>query len=302
MEKKVYLRVKKKSRKINTALTDSLLLKDGRFAIASNSMIEIFNLSNFQCELIIKVNLYTERLIQFSNGKLAGKWNDLQIFTIKQHSYSQFIDSFDEVLIYNMTEINDNTFVCCGAKPLLVFRDINYPHNILKKINIKIGKHYGVIHYIKSKNTLFLSSRLNNFSIFWNLDINKCVLKTKLFECYSDANIFETSNHKLIIPDINRLFYIVNIDNFTIDHSIDWVDHKMGGKFHSIIEIDTNLLLIGQMISGGIFLYDLKSKKIKTIDELDLDYYFQLMKLNENIIIAFERNENRIWCLEYQIK
>ena len=156
-----------------------------------------------------------------------------------------------------------------------------------------------VIHYIKSKNTLFLLS-LNNFSIFWNLDINKCVLKTKLFECYSDGNIFETSNHKLIIPDAYCLFYVVNLDNFTIDHSINW-KQTVKGQFNSIIEIDTNLLLIGQNLTGGLFLYDLKSKKIKSIKKLDI-CLFHLRKLNENTIIAYEKFERRIWFLEYQCK
>lgn len=274
MNKKVSVSLIKRI-KTTRSVQSSLILKDRRFAFSCGSLVYVYDLQNYKCDLIIKGHRREVfRISQLQNGRLVALSDLLKIFIITKNQYwCEFIYYPDkDDMITSVVQISNNRMIWSSFKPHLTFWNSNPPYKIRK--TVKIGEedegmsYDGLYKMKKRKHTLLCYQEFCFTLFFFDYKICKtCYISETCVQ--SINNILETLNRKLLVSDQDYKVVVIDIDTLDIEKYYKWENDDFG-TFLCFYELKRNLILCGGRY-GDLYLLDLTNDTIKSIQKSEED-------------------------------
>ena len=273
----------------------TLLLDDGRLATSHNSQFFIYNLENLKCDILInKVDISS--IHQLVNGKIMILANTLEIYNISKNSFSCIYTIKNENLINSILPISNDIMISTGETNELTFWNSNHPYNVLYSKHLENCEDCLISYKTKTNNLLILRNIKDIKLIFYSLDTYKCIGSVPTLH-ETPHEILETSNNKLILSNCYQL-WVIDLNNILIVHKYLIPYNKLGRCFGCYIEIDDNILLMGDS-DGALLMYDFDKNIVKKQKhQCHKTQIKVIIKLKENVIATVsDDNTIKLWYL-----
>lgn len=187
----------------------------------------------------------------------------LYIFQLFEHSYE--FESFYELPTYanHIIQLPENRLLLClWDYSIRIWNSISFkPMRILKG-------HSNIITRIQllTNNTLVSSSKDHTIR-FWNITLYQCEC---IFDLYTESNIIELTNNKLLIGGENYLYHI-DLFSYKIETKT-----KVDSIIYSMIHLDKNNFILCSHI---IYSYNLNSIKVISIAHDSIEEELKIISL-----------------------
>lgn len=274
------------------------LLNDGRLASGScDTKIRIYNLDNYQCELIIKEHSQAiNSLCTLENGCLVSSSDDgtIMMFEINKKEYKLLTTlAKHSNSVTKVIKLSNNRLGSCSLDRTIKIWNTEKPYFCIKSIEVPSVK-----SFIELKNQKYIVSTgiYDETLSFWNNTSYICEKKIEGIECLGVDGLIEIKNNRIVVGGTCGVC-VVNATTFTIDIQFN----REFDCVTSLVLMDDNTVFCGCKYKGeeGCFInmqidswqYTVLDKKINAHD----GYILSMIKFDEGLISCSEDKTIKVW-------
>ena len=224
-----------------------LVIDKNRIACCSSSSdIKIFNISTFQCSLVLKGHNDTVQYItQYDKNTLVSSSKDksIIIWTVLEDNFAIIATlTGHEASVYKVIKLSNGNLASCSYDKSIKIWKGEKPYSCIATL-ASDNKNTNIDSILELNNGKLISNSCSDDTVtFWDLKNEKIEYTINKISSSSSANaLLEINRNKVVICGY-KVVTIVNGDNYNIEKKIAVND---GGNIRSIAMLTMNMLVVG---------------------------------------------------------
>ena len=224
-----------------------LVIDKNRIACCSSSSdIKIFNISTFQCSLVLEGHKDTVQYItQYDKNTLVSSSKDksIIIWTVLEDNFAIIATlTGHEASVYKVIKLSNGNLASCSYDKSIKIWKGEKPYSCIATL-ASDNKNTNIDSILELNNGKLISNSCSDDTVtFWDLKNEKIEYTINKISSSSSANaLLEINRNKVVICGY-KVVTIVNGDNYNIEKKIAVND---GGNIRSIAMLTMNMLVVG---------------------------------------------------------
>ena len=224
-----------------------LVIDKNRIACCSSSSdIKIFNISTFQCSLVLEGHKDTVQYItQYDKNTLVSSSKDksIIIWTVLEDNFAIIATlTGHEASVYKVIKLSNGNLASCSYDKSIKIWKGEEPYSCIATL-ASDNKNTNIDSILELNNGKLISNSCSDDTVtFWDLKNEKIEYTINKISSSSSANaLLEINRNKVVICGY-KVVTIVNGDNYNIEKKIAVND---GGNIRSIAMLTMNMLVVG---------------------------------------------------------